>query len=453
MTATDFSSIPSEETELAPFEREALVRRVTMRLIPFLFFLYVIAYLDRVNVSIAKLQMQPALHFSDAVYGLGTGIFFIGYFFFEVPSNLMLARFGARRWIARIMFTWGLLAMAMALTRSAPTFYGLRFLLGLGEAGFFPGVILYLTCWFTRAERARIVALFMTGNMVALILGNPISGALLKVQGHGLAGWQWLFVLEGLPAVVVAFVVLWYLPNGPEDARWLTSKERNWLIGRLQQEDRACTGHGLSLFQSITQPRVALMSLLYFTLVLSMYGYGFWLPSIIKSFGKLSDLNVSFLTDIPYIATAIGMVMIGIHSDRKKERRLHVTASALMGCLGLTVAAFTIHWPAICLTALAVAAIGMWGTLGPFWSLATEFLAGAAAAGAIALTNSIGNLGGFVGPYTIGKLDPSKFGFTIPLLVLATSALIASVIAFCSGSSPGSPAKEVQTYQVQEQPT
>lgn len=433
MTTLDTGLTSTDEVELSPVERAALIRRATLRLVPFLFFLYMIAYLDRVNVSIAKLQMQPALHFSDAVYGLGTGIFFIGYFFFEVPSNLMLARFGAKRWIARIMFTWGLLAMAMALTRSAPTFYFLRFLLGLGEAGFFPGVILYLTCWFTRAERGRIVALFMTANMTALIIGNPISGKLLEVRGLGLAGWQWLFLLEGLPAVIVAFVVLWYLPNGPEDAPWLAAHERRWFSNRLKQDDKASGSHNLTLFQALSQPRVLLMSLLYFTLVLSMYGYGFWLPSIIKSFGKLSDLQVSCLTDIPYIATAIGMVLIGMHSDRKKERRLHVACCAFVGSIALAVAALSVTSPVICLSALTVAAVCMWGTLGPFWSLATEFLAGAAAAGAIALTNSIGNLGGFVGPYTIGKLDPSKFGFTTPLLVLAGSALTASIIAACSG--------------------
>ncbi len=436
-SSSPFSPLPAQPGQAAPIEpdpiaRAALIRRITFRLVPFLFFLYVIAYLDRVNVSVAKLQMKPDLHFSDAVYGLGTGIFFLGYFLFEVPSNLIMVRVGARRWIARIMFTWGLFAIAMLFTRDAASFYTLRFLLGIAEAGFFPGVILYLTYWFTRPERGRIIALFMTANMIAQIVGSPISGMLLNVHGGGLKGWQWLFLLEGIPAVLLTFVVLSYLPNGPKDARWLGEEEKQWLTSRLQVEDAEQAEHGVSLFRALTNPRVVLMSVLYFTLVNGMYGYAFWLPSLIKSFGKISDAQVGWLTALPYLATAGGMVIIGAHSDRMRERRLHVAIPAFIASMGLLSASLLVHSPIFCMLALTVAAISMWGTLGPFWGLSTSFLAGSAAAGAIALINSIGNLGGFVGSYLVGYLDPTKNGFAPGLRFLALSLFLASLLAFAT---------------------
>ena len=424
---------------LSSREQGETLRLITRRLVPFLFFLYVIAYLDRVNVSFAKSEIKDALHFSDGVYGLGAGIFFIGYFLFEVPSNILLERFGARLWIARIMFTWGIISSLMLFIHNETTFYALRFLLGLAEAGFFPGVILYLTYWFTRAERGRIISQFMTANMVALICGSPISAALMKVHGGGLQGWQWLFLLEGLPAVFIAFVVLVYLPNGPADAWWLAPRQRKWLAERLRNEDRIHARHDLTLFQSLTNPRVAHMSALYLSLVIGMYGFTFWLPSLIKSF---KDYNIVYLTQVgwitalPYLATAFGMVAIGIHSDRHRERRLHVACSALLGSAGLAAGAFLVHTPILCLIALSVAAIGMWGTLGPFWGLSTSFLAGTAAAGAIALINSVGNLGGFVGSFLVGLLDPSKNGYTPGLLFLASSMFIAACLAAVTRKEP-----------------
>ena len=399
---------------------------------PFLFFLYVIAYLDRVNVGFAKAEIKDALHFSDGVYGMGAGIFFIGYFLFEVPSNILLERFGARLWIARIMFTWGIVSSLMMFIHNQWWFYGLRFLLGFAEAGFFPGVILYLTFWFSRAERARIVAQFMTANMVALIFGSPISAQLLKVRGGGLQGWQWLFLLEGLPAVFIAFVVLAYLPNGPTDARWLTPRQRKWLGDRLRNEDRVHARHDLTLFQSLANPRVAHMSALYLSLVIGMYGFTFWLPTLIKSF----VIDIPFIWNrragsrlCPILQRLSGWSPSAHIPDRHREQRLHVACSALLGSAGLAAGAFLVHSPVPCLIALSIAAIGMWGTLGPFWGLSTSFLAGTAAAGAIALINSVGNLGGFVGPYVIGFFEPSKIGFTPGLLFLATSMFIAAILA------------------------
>ena len=434
VTASDSYSTPDDDSELSPFERDALIRRVTLRLIPFLFLLYIVAYLDRVNVTIAQLQMQPALHFTNTVYGVGSGIFFIGYFFFEVPSNLMLARVGAKRWIARIMITWGLIAMLMSLTWNPASFFVFRFLLGIGEAGFFPGVILYLTFWFTRVERARIVALFMTATVLANVIGAPISGKLLNIHWLHLPGWKWLFILEGIPAVLLAFAVLAYLPNGPADAPWLSAPERSWLLGRLTEEDKTVGGHVHGVADVLKHPRVLHMSLLYLAIVISNYGYTFWFPKIIQSFSTnlhvLSDTQVSWLSIIPYVLAVIGMVLIGHHSDLRSERRLHVAFCSLLGCGGLALGALNLQSPILCVTFLSIAAVGMWGTLGPFWGLSTAFIAGTGAAGAIALINSIGNLGGFIGPFIMGYLKDHTPGYTAGLLTLAFSSFCAAMLAF-----------------------
>ncbi|HZP82340.1 MAG TPA: MFS transporter [Chthonomonadaceae bacterium] len=409
----------------------AILRKLTGRLIPFLFLLYIVAYLDRVNVGFAKLQMNQALGFSEQVYGFGAGIFFLGYFLFEIPSNLILERVGARRWIARIMFTWGLLAMAMAFTRSAFSFYSLRFLLGLAEAGFFPGIILYLTYWFTAAERARIIALFMTATAISNVIGSPISGALLTLHGLGrLDGWQWLFLLEGLPAVLLGFVVLLYLPDGPQQARWLRPEEREWVTERLEIERRykESLGH-FTLRKALGNPMVWRLSLLYFLLVVGMYGITLWMPTIIKNFSGLQNWQVGLLAAIPYIGAAVGMVLNGQHSDETGERRKHIAIPAFIGAAGLAASAVPNLSPGLTLVALVVAAPGMWATLGPFWSLPTAFLSGTAAAGGIALINSVGNLGGFVGPYLVGWIKDTTHSFAGGLLFLAGSLLLGSLLA------------------------
>ncbi|HZO90381.1 MAG TPA: MFS transporter [Chthonomonadaceae bacterium] len=412
--------------------------KATRRLIPFLFILYVVAYLDRVNVGFAKLQMGRALHLSDTVFGAGMGIFFLGYFLFEVPSNLILERVGARRWIARIMISWGLIAMAMLFTRDKASFYGLRFLLGLAEAGFFPGIILYLTYWFTAAERARVVALFMTAGTISQVIGSPLSGLLLTVNGHGLAGWQWLFLLEGLPAVLLGFVVLAYLPDGPQTARWLSADEKAWILGRLEAERQSRIQRHFTLREAFTHPAVWLFCLLYFTLALTSYGITFWLPQIIqKAFhlGKEQTAQVGWLAAIPYIAATVGMVLIGMHSDRTRERRWHVTLSALTACVGLVLSAL-LHSPVPILLAFTVATLGVWGMLGPFWGLTTAFLGSAAAAGGIALINSVGNLGGFVGPYVMGWLRDTTHSFAVGLLALAGTIFLGGLLALIVRREP-----------------
>jgi D-galactonate transporter len=412
------------------------LRKVTQRLIPFLFVLYIVAYLDRVNIGFAQLQMKQALHFSDAAYGIGAGIFFIGYFCFEVPSNLLLERVGARRWIARIMVTWGLIAMAMMFLHSVFSLYALRFLLGAAEAGFFPGIILYLTYWYTTAERARIVALFMTATMLSNALGSPLSGWLLDHPWGGLAGWQWLFVVEGLPAVLLGFVVLAYLPDGPDRARWLAPEERDWLLQRLHVERRAKESRRhFTLREAFSHPTVWVLSLLYFSIVVGGYGTNFWLPQIVKGFGKLTNLQTGLLTAIPFLVGTVVMVGIGMHSDRTGERRLHVAIPAFAAALGLVGSAY-LHTPALALAALSLAAAGLASTLGPFWSLPTAFLTGTAAAGGIALINSVGNLGGFVGPYAVGWVKEHTHSFEKGLLTLAACATLAGIIALTARHEP-----------------
>jgi ACS family tartrate transporter-like MFS transporter len=425
---------------------DAALGKVTRRLVPFLFLLYIIAYLDRTNVNFAQLKMQQALGFSDSVYGLGAGIFFIGYFFFEIPSNLILEKVGARLWIARIMLTWGVVAMAMIFMRSSTSFYTLRFLLGVAEAGFFPGIILYLTYWFTAAERARIIALFMTATALSGVIGSPISGALLRLNLFGLVGWQWLFLLEGLPAVLLGVVVLFLLPDGPEQARWLSASERDWLIARQQAERQHKEQFGYdTLRYALTNLAVWHLGLLYFTLVVAMYGFSFWVPQIIKSRFHGNDFQTGLLTALPYLVATVGMVLNGQHSDQTDERRRHIALPSFLGMLCL-VLSVVLHAPWLMLLMLALAAAGMWATLGPFWALPTAFLSGTAAAGGIALVNSVGNLGGFVGPYLMGALKAKTQGFTWGLLTLAGFLLLGGLLALTARSvtapqRPSAPSK------------
>ena len=406
-------------------------RRVTRRLIPFLFALYVTAFLDRVNVGFAALQMQRDLGFSDAVYGLGAGIFFLGYFVFEIPSNLILERVGPRFWIARIMISWGLVSAAMAFVRSEAGFYALRFLLGVAEAGFFPGVVLYLGYWFPRAERARAVALFMTATAMSGVIGGPLSGALLELDGAlGFRGWQWLFVVEGLPAVALGFVVLRFLTDRPEDARWLPDAERRELVARLAAERAEVAGrHGEDLRRALLHPRVWALALLYFAIVVGLYGVSLWLPRIVADLGPRSAFEIGLITAIPYLAAALAMVAVGVHSDRRGERRWHVAVSALVGAAGFAATAGLDAPPAVAVATLSLAAAGVWGCFGPFWALPGSFLAGSAAAGGIALINSIGNLGGFVGPFALGLLRQSTGDFRAGLALLACSLVAVALLA------------------------
>ena len=388
------------------------------RLLPFLFLLYVVAYLDRVNVGFAALQMNAALGLSDVTYSLGAGIFFLSYTLFEIPSNVILARVGARRWIARIMISWGLVSAAMMFVRSAGGFYLLRFLLGAAEAGFFPGIIFCLTRWFPSADRARAIAGFMTAVVVAGIIGGPLSGLLLSLNGvGGLAGWQWLFVLEGLPAVVLGLVVLRVLPESPADALWLTAEERHALISRLDEEAALRPAAVRSIGGAMTNGRIWLLSAVYFTIPVALYAMGFWLPQIIKAASGGGDVRVGVLTAIPYAVAAIGMVAVGRHSDRTGERRWHIAISAIVGGGAFAASAF-VHGLVPSLVTLSLAMLGLASMLGPFWTLATSLMSGIGAAAGIALVNSVGNIGGFVGPNIIGYVREATHSFSIGLVVV-----------------------------------
>jgi len=411
--------------------------KVRWRLIPFLFLLYVIAYLDRVNVGYAALDMNRELGFGAAVYGFGSGIFFLSYTLLEVPSNLMLARVGARRWIARIMATWGVVSMAMALVDTPLSFYVLRFILGAAEAGFFPGLILYLTHWFPARERGRAVALFMTATAMAGVIGAPISSAILQLDGAGgLHGWQWLFIIEGLPAVLLAPVVWRRLTERPADATWLTADERDWLTSEMAREHDQTSGVHLTFRAAASSGRLWALSALYFCIVMAFYGVSFWLPQIVQATGGLSSATVILLTAIPYVAATIGLVVIGSRSDAVAERRWHVAVPCLIGAAGFVLTVLAPQTATASLAMLSIAAFGIWGALGPFWTMPTAFLRGTAAAGGIAIVNSVGNLGGFAGPFLIGWVRDATGSFEGGLLTLAAVLVVGAAIAVSLPAKP-----------------
>lgn len=409
----------------SPLERQAFAK-ARRRLIPFLFLLYVVAYLDRVNVGFAALQMNAALGLTPAVFGFGAGIFFLGYTLFEIPSNLLMQRFGARAWIARIMISWGVVSAAMMLVQGPTSFYLLRLLLGIGEAGFFPGIILYLTYWFPAVERARAVASFMTATAIAGVFGGPISGALLLLDGvGGLGGWQWLFLLEGLPAIVLGVVVLAVLPDGPADARWLSPEERTAIAARLAEE-HALAGATHDLRSALTSGRVWLLGAVYFCVVCGLYGISFWLPQILRGLAGWSDLRIGLMSALPYVVAAATMVVAAAHSDRTGERRWHVALSLVAGAVGFVLA--SADAAATAFAGLTLAAIGVWGAFGPFWALPTRFLRGTAAAAGIALVNSVGNVGGFAGPYVVGFVKDATGSFEAGLLTLAVTLVVGAAL-------------------------
>lgn len=410
------------------YETAAVLAKARRRLIPFLFLLYIVAYLDRVNVAFAALQMNAALGFSATTYSVGAGIFFLSYALFEIPSNVILARVGARVWIARIMISWGIVSSAMMFVRGAAGFYTLRFLLGAAEAGFFPGILFYLTRWFPARERARTIAAFMTATLIAGVIGSPVSGALLSVHGAGLAGWQWLFLLEGIPAVLLGVVVLRALTERPADAVWLTERERQLLAACLAEDaiGRAVTDRATD---ALKHGRTWLLAVVYFSIPVTMYGLGFWLPQIVKAASGGSDFTVGMLTAIPYAAGAIAMVIAGRHSDRTGERRRHVAVAALTGAIGLVLSTRA-DGIAASIATLSIAMVGVASMFGPFWALATSTLGGVGAAAAIALINSVGNTGGFVGPYLLGAIQDATHSFTIGLVVVAAMLACGGALVF-----------------------
>ncbi|KHK55462.1 membrane protein [Burkholderia sp. A9] len=403
------------------------LRRVSWRIVPFIMLLYFVAYIDRVNLGFAALTMKTDLGFSASILGLGAGIFFWGYFICEVPSNVILHKVGARLWIARVMVTWGIVSVCMAFITGPTSFYLIRFLLGAAEAGFFPGIILYLGYWFPARRRAGVVALFMAAAPISTALGSPLSAALLEMNGvMGLHGWQWLFVIEAVPAVILGFVVLFFMTDRPEQAKWLKEDERNWLVGVMNQEaaSRATTArHGI--VSGLANPRVLALSLIYFGTSAGLYTLGIWAPQIIRHLG-VSSMTVGLLNAIPPIVSVVAMVVWSRHSDRTGERTWHVVLACVAAIVGLVVAALS-HSVVGLIASLTLVNIGISCAKPPLWTMPTTFLSGAAAATGIATINSIGNLGGFVGPAMIGWIKDQTGSFAGGLCFVA-GLLVLSVV-------------------------
>jgi ACS family tartrate transporter-like MFS transporter len=418
--------VPSETDPLA---RET-VSRVIRRLIPFIFICYVVAYIDRVNIGFAAEELQRDLGLSAAVFGLGGGLFFLGYCLFEIPSNLILERVGARIWIARIMVVWGIVSMGMILVSDRASFYTVRVLLGVAEAGFFPGIVLYLTYWIPASERARAGALFMTASPVAMIVGAPVSESLLGLDGRfGLAGWQWLFLLEGLPAVVLGFVAWRYLTDRPEQAHWLTTAQREWLTATMRREREArLARHHTSELRMLFSGRLWLLSLIYFLNNVVTYGVFIWLPNIMRDVSGFRGWKLSVATAIPFVAALAGMVLIGRHSDRTGDRKWHVAACAFTAAAGLVLAAYSQHSVPLIVLSFMLSQAGQRAIMSVFWAIPPIFLGGLAAAAGIALINSLGNLGGFVGPTAVGWLRQGSGDYTSGLLLLAGVLVLEGVL-------------------------
>ena len=433
----------------AEFEKSTY-GKVAWRLIPFLFLCYIVAFLDRVNVGFAKLQMAPDLKFTDTVYGFGAGIFFIGYFIFEVPSNVLLERIGARVWIARIMITWGLISSAFVFvptmhwgsiatmfncTDPEFSFYFLRTLLGVAEAGFFPGIILYMTYWFPGPRRTKMIALFMTAIAISNVIGSPLSGAIMQYMDgmNGWRGWQWLFVVEGLPSVLVGVLVIVLLPNGPKKAKWLTPQEQDMVVQRIQEEEatKQEIGKGAHFLDAFKDYRVWALAVVYFCGVVCFYAVNFWMPTIVQELGiaKTDFLRVGLISMIPWGLGAVAMVVWGAHSDRTGERRWHAAGGLLVCIVGLIGLALVGHNVVPAIIALSFVTVGTLSFVATFWSLPTAFLSGTAAAAGIAWINSVGNLGGHFGPDLIGRIRTASGGANeAAFYTLAGVALLGVII-------------------------
>lgn len=416
--------------EYLPASEDATYTKVIWRLLPFLFICYVCAYLDRVNVSFAKLQMLDDLNMSEAVYGLGAGIFFVGYLMFEVPSNLILLRVGARRWIARIMVTWGLISAAMMFVTTPTMFYVMRFLLGVAEAGFIPAILLYLTYWFPSSRRSKVTALFLTGIPMSGVIGGPLSGWIMESFGghHGLAGWQWLFLLEGLPTIALGVVAFFFLDDRVSDAKWLSAEEKQIIQRNLENDASPERMH--SLRDGLLSPRVLLLGLIYFCFTMGLYGVSFWLPSLIKASGVSNTLDIGLLTAVPYAAATIAMILVGQSSDARGERRWHLAQPGLIGAIALCVSITQAHAVVWAMLALTVGTMGVMTTISQFWAVPPAILGGAAAAAGIALANSIGSISGVVSPYLIGWFQTTTGSTGGGILGIAASMILGSILIF-----------------------
>lgn len=428
MTASLAASMPVTLEE----EDTRIYAKVFWRIVPFLMLCYVVAYLDRVNVGFAKLQMGQDLGLSETVFGLGAGVFFLGYFLFELPSNLLMHKIGARIWIARIMITWGLISAAFVYVETPVQFYAMRFLLGLAEAGFYPGVILYLTYWFPAHRRAKIVAVFMSAIPVAGIFGNPLSGWIMDAfQGsNGMHGWQWMFVLEAIPAILVGVAVIFFLDNSIAKAKWLTAEEKRYLTREVEADTQHSEKGPHSVAAVFKDGRIWLMCLIYFAFVMGQYGLTFWMPTLVKATGVKGNLNIGLLSAIPFICAIIAMNFCGRSADAKRERRWHLIVPALIGAVGFTVAASFSENVVVSIIFLSLAAGGVLTCAPLFWSLPTAFLSGTGAAAGIAVINSVGNLAGFVSPYMIGYLKDLTHSTQFGMYVLAGMLVLGAALVW-----------------------
>lgn len=422
-------AVSSIASEMATETNGQVYKKVAWRLVPFLCVCYLAAYLDRVNVGFAKLQMLSDLSFSNTVYGLGAGIFFLGYVLFEVPSNILLHKVGAKLWIARIMVSWGVIGAAMAFVQTSTQFYVLRFLLGVAEAGFIPGVLLYLTYWFPAAWRGRIIALFLAAIPMSNIIGGPLSGWILKNVGGvaGLAGWQWLFIIETVPSIVLGVVILMFLDNRVEDARWLTEEEKRVIHDAIAHEANQSTH--VNVMDALKSVRVWMLGVAYFCIASSIYIASFWMPTLIKQLGVSDPLEIGWLTTIPYSVAIIAMVLTNISADRSRERRWHTAIPCLLTAIGLALCATPNYGLVVAMMALTLAAAGASSAQASFWSLPSTFMSGAAAAAGIALVNSLGNIAGMASTSLVGWLtdltgSPSSSLYLFAVLLVAGALLV-----------------------------
>lgn len=406
-----------------------MISRLMWRLMPFLFLLYIVAYLDRINVSFGVLQMREQFGLSDRVIGRASGIFFIGYFFFQLPSNLVLEKFGVRRWISLLMVTWGVISCLMIFIRGPVSFYTMRFLLGAAEAGFFPGIILYMKRWFPAGARATAVAWFMTANPLAGVVGSPISGSLLNLHSAGMGGWQWMFLIEGMPAILLGGAVFLTLSDHPHDAKWLVGEERAWLLETLERERLTEPPVAAGDFWKVlVSGRIWLLSIIYFAVSTTMYGITLWLPSVIRSISGLSYSWIGAVAVLPFLVTVVVMVAVGARSDKASERRWHTAIPAFVAAVGLCFAAYG-HSTAVVVAGIAVGMAFAEGMVGPFWAMVTSNLAGLSAAAGIAVINSLANLGGYFGPDIIGFFRTIGGGFRGGLLSIAGVLVISGTVA------------------------
>ena len=438
---TSESTAQAPPSRLLPAVPDTIRRKVAIRVLPYVFLLYIVAFLDRVNVSYAALQMRAESWFNSEVLGFGAGIFFLGYLLLEIPSTVIVERWSARKWMSRIMISWGIIASAMGFVASANQFYFGRFMLGLGEAGFFPGMIVYVSHWFTERDRAKGVAWFYTAVPLAYVVGSPLAGLLMRISWLGLEGWRWLFILEGIPAIVLGVLNLWLLTDWPREATWLEPAEREQLQAAIDAERRDKPAH-MSPLGFITNPMILLLTFIYFLVNCGSYGFGIWLPTMLKQLSGLSDMQVSLLAAVPYVVALFGVVGNAWSSDRSQERVWHAAIPMFIMASGLAFGTFfhltSMGW---IMLGFCIVGAGVYSYIPAFWALPGSRLSGTAAAVSVGIINSFGNLGGFAGPYVMGWLNTRTKSFEVGMGVLLAVQVLAGLLVLTLRRSKGRPSR------------